>query len=189
VTVRRHLWMTRLRTILLSALALGALATGALAKDITGTPGDDLISGTPEADRIMALEGHDDVQARGGDDLLDGGPGNDELFAGDGNDTVDGGPGDDYLDGRTGDDTITGGPGRDVFAYYAKDYDKVVDNSRDTVTDFDGAGGDTLLLSGFARADVEVRTEGGDTVVDLPGPAQITLRGVIGLDGDDLVFR
>ena len=70
-----------------------------------------------------------------------------------------------------GDDTLTGGPGRDVFAYYARDYDKVVDNGRDTITDFDGTGGDTVLLSGFARAEVEVRTEGGDTVVDLPGPA------------------
>jgi Ca2+-binding RTX toxin-like protein len=175
--------------MLLSALVLGTLAADVLAKDIRGTPGDDLISGTPQADRIMALDGHDDVQARGGDDVLDGGPGDDELFVGDGNDIADGGPGDDYLDGRAGDDTLTGGPGRDMFAYYAKDYDKVVDNGSDTITDFDGAGGDALLLSGFARAEVEVRTEGGDTVVDLPGPAQITLRGVPRLDGDDLLFR
>ena len=179
-----------MRTILLPVLGLAALAVGsAWAKDITGTPGDDLISGTPQADRIMALEGHDDVQGRGGDDVIDGGPGNDELFAGNGNDTVVGGPGVDYLDGRAGDDTLTGGPGRDTFAYYAKDYDREIDNGRDTVTDFDGAGGDALLQSGFVRAEVEVRAEGGDMVVDLPGPARITLRGVAGLDGDDLVFR
>ena len=178
-----------MRTLMLAALALGALTMGADAKDITGTPGDDLIAGTPQADRIMALEGHDDVQGRGGDDLVDGGPGDDELFGGDGNDAVSGGPGNDYLDGRTGDDTLAGGPGRDTFAYYAKDYDKEIDNGRDTIADFDGAAGDTLLLSGFASADVEVRAEGGATVVDLPGPARITLRGVARLDGDDLVFR
>ena len=178
-----------MRTLMLAALALGALTTAAVAKDITGTPGDDLIAGTPQADRIMTLEGHDDVQGRGGDDVLDGGLGDDELFAGDGNDTVDGGPGDDYLDGRAGDDTLTGGPGRDIFAYYAKDYDREVDNGRDTITDFDGAGGDALLLSEFVRAEVEVRAEGGDMVVDLPGPARISLRGVARLDGDDLVFR
>jgi hypothetical protein len=174
---------------LLAALALAALTTAAAAKDITGTPGDDLIAGTLEADRITTLEGHDDVQGRGGNDLLDGGPGADELFGGDGDDTLEGGPGDDYLDGRAGDDTLTGGPGRDIFAYYARDYDKVVDNGRDVVTDFDGAAGDALLLSGFTRAEVEVRAEGGGTVVDLPGPARITLRGVARLDGDDLVFR
>lgn len=179
-----------MRTILLSALALGALTAAALAKDITGTTGDDLISGTPEADRIVALEGHDDVQARGGDDLVEGGPGDDELFAGAGNDAVDGGPGDDYLDGREGDDKLTGGPGRDVFAYYAKDYDKPVANGADTITDFDGAGGDALLLSGFARAEVQVRADGDDMVVELPGPAgRITLRGAAQLEPDNLRFR
>jgi hypothetical protein len=76
-----------------------------------------------------------------------------------------------------------------VFAYYAKDYDKPVENGADAVTDFDGVGGDAVLLSGFMRAEVEVRTEGGDTVVDLPGPARVTLRGVARLDEDDLRFR
>jgi Ca2+-binding RTX toxin-like protein len=177
-----------MRSILVAAFALSALAAAALAKDITGTPGDDLISGTPEPDRIMALEGHDDVQGRGGDDLLDGGPGDDELFGGDGNDILEGGPGDDYLDGRAGDDTLTGGPGRDVFAYYAKDYDKEADNGADRITDFDSAE-DAILLDKFTRADVAVRIEGGAVVIDLPGPAEIVLPGVARLDGDDLVFR
>jgi Ca2+-binding RTX toxin-like protein len=177
-----------MRLSLIAALALGALTTAAVARDITGTAGDDLISGTPEPDRIMALEGHDDVQGRGGDDVIDGGPGDDELFGGLGNDIADGGPGDDYLDGRQGDDTLTGGPGRDMFAYYARDYDQAADNGADTIADFDSAQ-DTILLDRFARAEVAVRREGGDTVVDLPGPARITLRGVARLDDDDLVFR
>ena len=177
-----------MRAILIAALAVGALTAGAFAKDITGTPGDDLISGTPEADRIRGLEGHDDIQARGGDDVVDGGPGNDELFGGEGNDTLDGGPGDDYVDGRGGDDILTGGPGRDTLAYYAKDYDKDVDNGTDTINDFDTAE-DSLLLVRFAPADVEVRKEGSDTVVDLPGPARISLRGVTRLEGGNLVWR
>jgi Ca2+-binding RTX toxin-like protein len=177
-----------MRLILVAALALSALAAGAFAKDITGTAGDDLLSGTPEPDRIMVLEGHDDVQGRGGDDIIDGGPGDDELFGGLGNDIADGGPGDDYLDGRQGDDTLTGGPGRDVFAYYARDYDQTVDNGMDTITDFASAE-DVVLLDKFPRADVAVRMEGDGTVVDLPGLARITLRGITRLDDADLVFR
>lgn len=164
------------------------LGAGAAAKDIAGTPGDDSILGTPEPDRIMALAGHDDIQGRGGDDLVDGGPGADELFGGDGNDTLNGGPGDDYLDGCAGDDTLTGGPGRDLFAYYAKDYDKEVDNGADRITDFDSAE-NAILLDKFTRADVAVRTEGGAVVIDLPGPGEIALHGLTRLDGDDLVFR
>jgi Ca2+-binding RTX toxin-like protein len=177
-----------MRILVLVACALGALTAAAVARDITGTAGDDLIAGTPEPDRIMALEEHDDVQGRGGDDVIDGGPGDDELFGGLGDDIVDGGPGDDYLDGRKGDDTLTGGLGRDLFAYYARDYDQEVDNGADTITDFASAE-DTILLDKFARADVAVRREGGDTVIDLPGPARITLRGVARLEDDDLVFR
>lgn len=177
-----------MRIAVLAAFVAGTLTTAAIAKEITGTPGDDLIAGTPEPDRIVALEGHDDVQGRGGDDVMDGGPGDDELFAGPGNDRVDGGPGDDYLDGREGDDTLTGGPGRDLFAYWARNYDQPVDNGADVITDFDGAE-DVIVLDKFPRAEVAVRVEGGDTVIDLPGPARITLRGVTRLDGDDLVFR
>jgi len=177
-----------MRSILVAVLALSALAAGAFAKDITGTPGDDLIAGTPEPDRIMALEGHDDVQGRGSDDLVDGGPGDDELFGGDGNDTLKGGSGDDYLDGRAGDDTLTGGPGRDLFAYYAKDYDKEANNGVDTITDFNSTE-DMALLDKFTRAEVTVRIEGGAVVIDLPGPAEITLLGVNRLDSDDLTFR
>ena len=177
-----------MHSLLLAAFALGALTTAAVAKDITGTPGDDILIGTGAADRITALAGHDELLGQGGDDILDGGEGTDELFAGDGNDLLDAGPGDDYLDGRQGDDTLTGGPGKDMFAYYARDYDTEVDNGADAIADFNPAE-DVILLDKFARADVEVRMEGGDTVVDLPGPARITLRGITQLDDDDLVFR
>ncbi len=172
-----------MRTTLLSIFALGALlTTAAVAKDITGTPGDDMLVGTPEADRIEGLGGHDEILGFAGDDELLGGDGDDELFGGEGNDTLDGGDGNDLLDGRAGGDTLTGGPGADLFLYFAS-----YDNGADTITDFNGAE-DTILLDGFAAAEVEVQTAGGDTVIGLPGGARITLSGVIELDEDDIAY-
>lgn len=150
-----------MRRTLLSAVLLAALTTVALAKEIVGTPGDDLLNGTPGSDHIQGLGGHDEILGREGDDVLDGGDGNDELFGGDGDDTADGGDGNDLLDGRGGNDSLTGGPGRDLFLYYAR-----VDNGNDTITDFNSAD-DTILLDGFTAADVEVRMENGSTVLIL----------------------
>jgi Ca2+-binding RTX toxin-like protein len=168
---------------LLAAILLAGLTTVALAKEIVGTPGDDLLNGTPGPDQIQGLGGHDEILGREGDDVLDGGDGNDEVFGGDGDDTVDGGEGDDQLDGRGGNDTLTGGPGRDLFFYYAR-----VDNGSDTITDFNSAE-DTILLDGFTAADVEFRTENGDTMLNLADRGRIILRGVAQLDDDDLAFR
>lgn len=172
-----------MRRLVLSAIGFAALTTVALAKDIVGTPADDLLNGTPGPDHIQGLGGHDEILGREGDDVLDGGDGNDELFGGDGDDVLDGGEGDDLLDGRGGNDRLTGGSGRDLFRYYAR-----VDNGRDTITDFNGAE-DTILLDGFSAADINVRREGDATVIDLAGRGQITLLGVAQLDDDDLAFR
>jgi Ca2+-binding RTX toxin-like protein len=172
-----------MRRTLLSAIAVAALTTVAVAKDIVGTPGDDLLNGTPEPDHIQGLGGHDEILGREGDDVLDGGEGNDELFGGDGDDTSDGGEGNDQIDGRGGNDTLTGGPGRDLFFYYAR-----VDNGDDTITDFNSAD-DTILIDGFTAADVELRTENGGTVLILGDRGQIVLRSLTQLDEDDLAFR
>ena len=70
----------------ISALATGALllallATAAAAAPaiFTGTERDDRITGTDDAagDVIRALDGRDTVDARGGRDLVVGGPGDD----------------------------------------------------------------------------------------------------------------
>jgi Ca2+-binding RTX toxin-like protein len=172
-----------MRAMLLGAAVLAAFAVAAGAKDISGTPGDDLLIGTEEADHIKGLGGHDDIFGRGGDDLLDGGDGIDELFGGEGNDIVDGAEGDDQIDGRGGNDTLTGGPGRELYLYYAS-----VDNGDDTITDFDGAM-DTILLDGFTAADVDVARENGGTVLVLGERGRIRLPGVAEIDDDDLVFR
>lgn len=174
---------SNMRRIFLSAIVFAALITVALAKEIVGTPGDDLLNGTPEPDHIQGLGGHDEILGREGNDVLDGGDGNDELFGGDGDDTADGGDGNDQLDGRRGNDALTGGPGRDLFLYYAR-----IENGDDTITDFDSAN-DTILLDGFATADVEVRTENDGTALILADRGRIVLRGVTRLDDDDLAFR
>jgi Ca2+-binding RTX toxin-like protein len=174
--------LTMQRTSLL-AVAFAALTTVALAKETVGTSGDDLLNGTAGFDHIQGRGGHDEILGREGDDVLDGGDGNDELFGGDGGDTADGGEGNDQLDGRGGNDTLTGGPGRDLFFYYIR-----VDNGDDTITDFHSAD-DTVLLDGFTAANVEVRTENGDTVLILADRGRIVLRGADRLDDDDLLFR
>jgi uncharacterized protein len=170
------------RTLLL-AVALAALTSPTLAKDMVGTPGDDLLNGTAGPDNIQGLGGHDEIFGREGDDVLDGGDGRDELFGGEGNDILNGGDGDDRLDGRGGDDRLTGGPGRDLFLYYAR-----VDNGSDTITDFNSTE-DRILLDGFSPAEIEVRREGDTTIISLAGRGQIMLLGVTQLDDDDLAFR
>ena len=162
--------------------ACGALPTAVLAKDMVGGSENDSLHGTPDADRIEGLGGHDELLAFDGDDVVEGGEGNDEAFGGHGNDAIDGGPGDDFLDGREGDDTLTGGPGRDAFVYYAS-----AGNGADVITDFD-ASEDTIALHGFVAGDVTVRAAGAATVIDLPGPDQITLTGVAAFDPDGIHY-
>jgi Ca2+-binding RTX toxin-like protein len=103
-----------------------ALSTGSapveVACTISGTPGDDTLTGTDHNDVICGLGG-DDVLAGGrGRDRIEGGGGNDRLsgadawdllFGGRGDDRIAGGDGPDLLVGGRGDDAVNGGPGRD----------------------------------------------------------------------------
>ncbi|HYU61970.1 MAG TPA: hypothetical protein VEK39_14520 [Solirubrobacterales bacterium] len=70
----------------------------------TGTPGDDVIVGSP---------GRDAVDSGPGDDLLCGRGGRDALVGSDGDDVVHGGIGADRIRGGPGDDRCVGGRGRD----------------------------------------------------------------------------
>jgi Ca2+-binding RTX toxin-like protein len=80
---------------------------------IDGTPGGDLIHGTPYYDVLDGGPGNDALFGNGGDDVIDGGPGNDAIGGGAGNDVIDGGPGNDILSGSVGNDVIHAGAGRD----------------------------------------------------------------------------
>lgn len=171
-----------MRTLLVSALFLTMLSVAAPAEEIIGTAGNDLLEGTEEPDRIRGLGGNDELFGLEGADVLEGGDGDDELFGGPGADSIEGGPGDDFLDGREGGDRLAGGPGRDVFAYYAD-----IDNGADGIADFE-SGVDTIALHDFIATEITVGMEGEDTVIDLPGSAEIRLQGIESFDPGRIVY-
>jgi Ca2+-binding RTX toxin-like protein len=91
---------------------------------VLGTPGDDVLVGTPSAEEIRGLGGNDIIKGLEGADVLVGGAGRDQLRGGPGNDVLldrkgsdflGGGPGNDVLDARdwVSNDRADGGPGRD----------------------------------------------------------------------------
>jgi Ca2+-binding RTX toxin-like protein len=84
--------------------------------DITGTAGDDVLSGGADNDRIAGLEGNDVLAGLDGNDDLNGGPGNDIMVGGRGSDTVTGEAGNDVIVWNNGDgsDTMDGGADTDV---------------------------------------------------------------------------
>src|SRR5437870_4288277 len=63
------------------------------AATIVGTPGDDMITGTPHRDVINGLEGNARIEGRGGNDVICGGAGKDRIFPAGGDDFALGGPG------------------------------------------------------------------------------------------------
>ncbi|EPN30121.1 calcium binding hemolysin protein, partial [Pseudomonas syringae pv. actinidiae ICMP 18807] len=88
---------------------------------LTGTEGDESISGYDSADNLLGLSGNDLLYGLQGDDTLKGGDGRDTLSGGDGNDTLDGGAGNDSLDGGYGSDTYVfrKGSGQDTINNYS----------------------------------------------------------------------
>ena len=93
-------------------------------------PGDNIITGTPEADRLIGTAGNDLISGLAGDDFLNG-------LAGE--DTLDGGAGIDWL---------RGGTDADVFVF-------AVGTGLDTVLDF-AFGVDKIMLDGVLPGDVTV---------------------------------
>jgi hypothetical protein len=85
-------------------------------RTISGTAGNDTISGTSGPDVIDAGAGNDIVHGLGGNDRICGGDGNDTLGGGKGKDKLIGGPGADRLAGGKGKDKLIGGPGADRLA-------------------------------------------------------------------------
>ncbi|MBV7409291.1 right-handed parallel beta-helix repeat-containing protein [Maritimibacter sp. DP1N21-5] len=154
---------------------------------ITGTRGDNKITGSSAADEIFGEDGDDEIAAGGGDDVLHGGDdrdklfggaGNDQLYGGDDRDRLEGGEGDDLLvggDGRdhligdSGDDVLTGGSGEatleggdggDFFVFAASDGDASA-----MIKDYDRTEGDRIVLIGFGDelasfADVDTNGNG-----------------------------
>jgi len=74
-------------TIALAALLMLA-ATSALAASIVGTARNDVLRGTPAADRISGGRGNDRLFGHGGNDVLTGGPAVDRFDCGAGRDVA-----------------------------------------------------------------------------------------------------
>ena len=157
-------------------------------ESILGTPNSDSgpsIDGTSRNDFILNYEGNNDIDARGGDDLVfasgrvDGGPGQDVIFGTLGNDDLNGGTGNDLLAGEGGDDTIRGGAGDDFVISGAIANDEFADIRRDVP-----------LRSTIQRIPVNERIELDDDTPDSDEDTVITLgRSVVyGDAGDDFVF-
>jgi Ca2+-binding RTX toxin-like protein len=79
----------------------------------TGTPGDDIIFGTPGPETLEGLGGNDLLCGLGGGDALYGGPGNDRLEGHAGPDRLYGGVGNDHLVPTAGDTVVNGNGGSD----------------------------------------------------------------------------
>lgn len=101
---------------------------------------------------------------------------------------IKGGTGNDVIDGAGGNDTLTGGGGKDVFVI-AKG------RGNDTITDFDGARGDTVRLDGFgfssfAAIKAAMKQTGSDVVLDLGGGQTLKFIGekISAFAADDFKF-
>lgn len=108
------------------------------------------VRGTNNADLLIGTDAADMVDGKGGDDTLFGGLGNDLIEGDKGNDTLIGGAGDDHLDGGHDTDSAlymddaAGTPSSDPDDYYSVfGYDIAIGPNSTTITDQDGADGDT----------------------------------------------
>lgn len=124
----------------------------------------------------------DRIEGTGGANILRGGSGADRLY---------GGGGADRLEGEAGDDFLLGGLGADVFVFGAG-------AGRDRIGDLSQSQGDRLWLraadfglEGQSEAEIidrYARTIKGGVVLDLPGPAGLTLTGLSLAQLDDVLL-
>ncbi|WP_024671377.1 calcium-binding protein, partial [Pseudomonas tremae] len=118
--------------------------------------GDDTVSGGGGDDTLVGNAGADTLNGDDGNDLLQGGSGNDILYGGAGNDVLDGGTGNDRLDGGSGDDTYVFGKGAGQDTIYYAYEDRV-------------GKLDTIKLKDLNPADVMVRRDGNDLLIQIIG--------------------
>ena len=118
----------------------GQLSCGA--PTITGTAGNDVITGTARKDAIVTFSGNDVVFGGGGGDLICSGSGADRAFGQDGNDTVIAGTGPDLANGGKGGDVLKGKAGRDRLK--GKSGNDFLNGGRNRDRCKGGSGADTL---------------------------------------------
>ena len=128
---------------------------------IVGTSGNDIIHGTNFSD---------DIQSKGGRDLIHGDAGNDLIYGGDAADTIFGDTGDDTINGDFGDDLVYGGDGNDYAnggigndtLHGGKGDDRLIGGDGNDV--LYGETGNDTLEDGYGN-DLVYGGEGNDTVI------------------------
>ncbi|MHB2165897.1 peroxidase family protein [Alsobacter sp. R-9] len=170
------------RTAVSSNVVVGttfAVATGASAADrnVTGSSGNDLMTGNGAADTLSGGAGDDSIDGLDGADQLNGGLGNDTLLGGNGADVIHGNEGNDSIDGQAGADNLFGDDGHDtIIGSVGAD---VIDggNGNDRI---EGSGGNDLISGGA----------GDDTIVWTPGnDRDIVDGGANDIGGDTFVMN
>lgn len=92
----------------------GSSTTGSVR--IVGDAGDDIITGSNQADKIWGMAGNDTINAGGHNDTVNGGTGSDIINGGDRNDILNGADGNnDLVNGGPGNDRVVGGNGTGDF--------------------------------------------------------------------------
>lgn len=153
---------------------------------LTGTSGDDTLTGGDTNDLMNGFAGNDLIQGGNGADTLIGGDGNDTLQGGSGADSLSGGNGDDRLYGGKGADTLDGGAngtGGD-WADYAGAVDNVLVDLASGIATDDFGGIDTLLNLENAYGGVHDDTLIGNDSANVlnPGGGDDIVSGGAGLD-------
>ncbi|WP_079206297.1 Ig-like domain-containing protein [Microcystis aeruginosa FBCC-A68] len=128
------------------SIVIGSGTAGA--DSITGSTGNDNLSGLDGADTINGGDGNDIISGGNGYDIIRGGTGNDTISGIGGFDLIYGGSGNDSLTGNNGNDTIVGGFGNDSLAgsggndtfQFLSIYDQ-----QDVITDF-GIDANTIVF-------------------------------------------
>ena len=192
VTIKNHFTeSSRIETLQFSdgfSVSLASILTAADGNLLTGTSGDDLMTGR---DGAFA----DQLDGGAGNDTLSGSAGNDILRGGDGDDTLEGGAGADQLEGGAHSASTELGWGDTV--RYLRSAAAVQVDLNYTIAQVGGdAEGDVLSgienVVGSAFADTLTGDAGGNRLFGMGGNDVIDGRGgrnvLDGGDGDDLVI-
>ncbi|WP_271271490.1 calcium-binding protein [Aliamphritea hakodatensis] len=137
-----------------------------------GGAGQDSLEGGEDNDTLYGGADADQLYGNEGDDRLEGDSGNDELDGGEGRDHLVGGDGDDTLRGGLGNDILAGGTGNNTFFYAKGDGRDSIFNAHE--------GQSTLILSGIALSEVQIRRSSTSMVLSFLGSPgdQIDLRNM-----------
>jgi Ca2+-binding RTX toxin-like protein len=160
---------------LVSSVARTSRETDTLSsvENVTGSFGNDIITGDAEGNVLHGLDGEDVIRGGDGDDSIRGGL--NSLFQADRVDILTGGPGDDLIDGGSPTDVNRQGQiidGRDEVNYSDAQDGAIIDLGAGTAQ---GNGIDTLV-----RIEDVVGSGGDDTIIGSAGPNELN-----GSAGDD----